>query len=823
MPIDSFNICDLVDIKDLKPLFEDFSAATGFTTGLLDQTSNKVLISSGWRNLCRNFHRAHSETALACQESNQALTSNLQTAGEVRIRQCRHGLMDGCTPIIIEGRHLATIFSGQVFFSPPDLRYFRYQAELCNYDTEAYLQALAEIPIISEEQLSAVLRFLALQATTVSKIGLANLHSQAQQRKIENQKALLSCLINSIPDLIFYKDRKGTYLGCNQAFTDFAGKPEEEIVGQTDFGLFDVETACFFREQDRAMLASGQARRNQEWGIYPDGRKVLLEALKAPFIGPNGQSLGLVGISRDITRLKNIEEQLAEERERLMVTLRSLGEGVIATDNNGGVVLINEVAEQLTGWSQQEATGRTVAEVFRILHEQTGQPCSTSVQRVLESGTVASPANSTVLISRDGIRRQITSSASPIRATAGNIIGTVLIFQDVTEQLQMEQTLHRVDKLESLGVLAGGVAHDFNNILTAIVGNISLASQMIEPEHKIQDLLATAEKASWRAKDLTQQLLTFAQGGHPIKETTSIATIIKDSSQFVLYGSPVACNFHMTEDLWLVEIDTGQISQVIQNLVLNARHAMPDGGCIDIFCDNVPAEEAGTRLQHPGKPHIRITVRDNGFGIPAKHLASIFDPYFSTKQEGSGLGLAIVHSIINKHDGYIEVQSEERTGTTFSIFLPVAPQTFTQNERQKTKPQQGSGTVMVMDDEECILELTQLILAHLGYQAVTVRDGAEAVERYRELQQNGEPLDAVIMDLTIPGGMGGKDAVQAILEIDPQAKAIASSGYSGDLIMSHFREYGFSGAISKPFRIETLAQILTEVIAETPTAANSGQ
>ncbi len=721
MPIDSFTIWDMVDIDDLKPLFEEFSAATDFSTGLVDQASNEVLISSGWRNLCRNFHRVHPESALACQDSNQLLTKNLQTAGEVRIAQCPLGLMDGCTPIIIEGHHLANLFSGQALFSPPDFERFRRQANLYGYDERAYLDALAEIPVIREEQFIAALRYLSLLATTVSKIGLANLHSQNQQRKIENQKALLSSLINSIPDLIYYKNCESVYLGCNQAFADFAGKPAEDIVGQTDFDLFDEETACSYREQDQAMLGSGQTNRNQKWGTYPDGRKVRLEAVKAPYIGPTGQMLGLVGVNRDITRLKQAEDQLAEERQRLLVTLRSIGEGVIATDNNGSVVLINEVAEQLTGWSQREAADRTVAEVFRILNEQTGQPCATSVQRVLESGAMASPARDRVLMSRDGTRRQISSSASPIRTTAGNIISTVLIFQDISEKRHTEQALHRVDKLESLGVLAGGVAHDFNNILTAIVGNISLASKMIDPEHQIQNLLATAEKASWRAKDLTQQLLTFAQGGHPIKETISVASIIQDSSQFVLYGSPVACNFHTVEDLWLVDIDAGQISQVVQNLVLNARHAMSDGGCINISCDNVPAEKAGSYLKHPGKPHIRITVRDNGVGIPEKHLASIFDPYFSTKQEGSGLGLAIVHSIINKHDGYIEVQSREGAGTTFTIYLPVAVQSSMQVEPQKTRMEQGNGTIMVMDDEECLRELTQQVLTHLGPPRMVLR------------------------------------------------------------------------------------------------------
>ncbi|MEZ4483606.1 MAG: PAS domain-containing protein [Syntrophotaleaceae bacterium] len=657
----------------------------------------------------------------------------------------------------------------------------------------------------------------------MAKIGLASLHSHAQQRRIENQKALLDCLINSIPDLIFYKDRAGVYLGCNRAFAERLNRTEQEIVGHTDFDLFSETTACDLREKDRGMLASGQAKGYQEEIRYPDGRQAVVEIIKAPYIGPAGQVLGLVGISRDITRLKEVEKEQAAERELLLVTLRSLTEGVIATDNNGRVLLINEVAEQLTGWQQRESSGRAVAEIFRILNQETGQPCATSVQRVLDSGTAASSESDTVLVSRDGKRRQIVSSAAPIRNGAGSIIGTVLVFRDVSDQLRMEQTLKRVDKLESLGVLAGGVAHDFNNILTAIVGNITLASQLLEPEHQTQELLATAEKASWRAKDLTQQLLTFAQGGHPLKETSSIASIIKDSSRFVLYGSAVSCHMEIPDDLWLVEVDTGQISQVIQNLVLNARHAMPSGGHIDIVCRYVPAAEAGSYLQLPGKPHIRITVQDNGVGIPARHLASIFDPYFSTKQEGSGLGLAIVHSIITKHEGYIEVQSEPGQGTLFTIFLPATDQDSVKNQAQEAGLRRGSGRVMVMDDEKSLLEVTERVLKHLGYETVTARDGAEAVARYRELHRLGEPLDAVIMDLTIPGGMGGKDAMQAILEIDPEAKAIASSGYSGDPIMSQFRDYGFSGAICKPFRIDDLARLLADIIAEPPSASNSGQ
>ncbi|MCJ7600412.1 MAG: ATP-binding protein, partial [Desulfobulbaceae bacterium] len=363
------------------------------------------------------------------------------------------------------------------------------------------------------------------------------------------------------------------------------------------------------------------------------------------------------------------EDDLQKETEKLSVTLRSIGDGVIATDFNGRVVLINKIAETLTGWRQEEAAGKLLGEVFNIINEKTRNPCVNPVDKVISSGRIIGLANHTALIARDGTERSIADSGAPIFDRESRIIGVILVFRDITDQLRMEEELLKVKKLESVGVLAGGIAHDFNNILAAILGNINLASLFIKPEdEKVHDLLKEAEKASLRARDLTQRLLTFAKGGDPVKKTASIAEIIKDTAGFVLRGSNVRCEYHISQDLWPVEVDASQMSQVIQNIILNAKQAMPAGGVIDVSCENFVKDKNQILPLHAGE-YVKISITDKGIGIADTLLEKIFDPYFTTKQTGSGLGLAIAHSIVMKHDGYILVKSRQGAGTTFTIYL----------------------------------------------------------------------------------------------------------------------------------------------------------
>jgi PAS domain S-box-containing protein len=528
-----------------------------------------------------------------------------------------------------------------------------------------------------------------------------------------------------------------------------------------------------------------------------------------------GKPVRMVGAMIDITARKQAEEALAAEKERLAVTLRSIGEGVITTDTAGRIVLMNEVAENLTGWTQAEILHGTLDEVFHVVDDRTGLPSESPVQQVLRTNEIVKFAHHLRLKRRDGKMRLITACAAPIRDKSGAIIGVVLVFGDVTEKQKMEEELLKATKLEAVGLLAGGIAHDFNNLLTAIMGNIALAKMLTDPEEMLFERLSDAEKASLRARDLAQQLLTFAKGGVPIKRMTSIPELLKDTVHFALRGSNIRSEFSISPDLWPVEIDDGQITQVIQNLVINAQQAMQEGGIIRVEAENITVRSDRERsLPLKKGNYVRIVIQDKGIGIRKEHLDKIFDPYFTTKQTGSGLGLTTSYSIIKKHDGNITVESEWGKGTTFSLYLPAQPLgTPSKEVAEKTMPA-GSGKVLVMDDEEIVREVAGNLLEHIGYQVGLAGEGAEAIEIYKEAIASGRPFDAVIMDITVPGGMGGKETLQRLIEIDPKVKAIVSSGYSNDPIMADYSKYGFKGVIAKPYKLATLNQTLRRIIEE---------
>jgi len=383
---------------------------------------------------------------------------------------------------------------------------------------------------------------------------------------------------------------------------------------------------------------------------------------------------------------------------------------------------------------------------------------------------------------------------------------------DITDRKRMEKEMLRAQKLESLGVLAGGIAHDFNNLLTGILGNISLARMHLDPGGKAYERLEGAEKASERARDLTQQLLTFSKGGAPVRKTASITQLIMDSAGFVLRGSNVRCDFSLADDLWPVSVDQGQISRVINNLVINACQSMPDGGTINVCGENYTTLPGDLLPLKEGRC-VRISISDQGMGISEENLQKIFDPYFTTKQKGSGLGLATVYSILKNHDGYVEVESKEGTGTVFTIYLPASenvPEVEMKSEEKKM-PVPGMGRILVMDDDEMIREIASEILHYLGYDVVVCGDGSEAVDLYRVAKESEKPFNAVIMDLTVAGGMGGREAMVKLLEIDPQVKGIVSSGYSNDPILARYRDYGFCAVMAKPYNVENFTEIVQKL------------
>jgi signal transduction histidine kinase len=385
-----------------------------------------------------------------------------------------------------------------------------------------------------------------------------------------------------------------------------------------------------------------------------------------------------------------------------------------------------------------------------------------------------------------------------------NVDLILAVARDISERKRMQDELVKAQRLESLGVLAGGIAHDFNNILTGILGNISLLLHQLGPSSDFADRLESCEKAAIRASELTQQLLTFARGGAPVRKLMDPRTLIRESAIFVLRGSQIGCEIELAEDLWSIKADAGQINQVLHNILINAMQAMSNGGVIGITGVNEQVS-SGNLLHLPAGDYLRIDIKDQGCGISQEDLPKIFDPYFSTKSEGTGLGLASVYSVVKKHGGAIDVSSTVGTGSIFTIFLPaVSGERPAEIAAAGKNRLTGSGRILIMDDEQIIRDVATVILKSAGYQVESCNDGKEAVDRYRRRFETDTAFDVVIMDLTVPGGMGGKEAARLILEIDPNAVLIVSSGYSNDPVIANFRQYGFRGAVVKPFSVTTL-------------------
>lgn len=515
-------------------------------------------------------------------------------------------------------------------------------------------------------------------------------------------------------------------------------------------------------------------------------------------------------LNQEVGLRKKAELQLQSEKEFFAVTLKSIGDAVLTTDKDGILVFINRVAEDVLGVKLEEAKGSHYNNVL-TLQDNMGISFD-PFQKVISSKKNFEKSRGSVLKSKSGQEHQISFKISPIYDRDSQILGTVMVFQDISHILHLEDERLRKEKLESIGLLAGGIAHDFNNILTAILNHIIMVKSCMHSDDNSLGKMESAQKACLRARRLTQQLLTFSKGGAPIKEATSMAELIEDTIAFTLRGSNVVSSLDISSGLWPANVDPGQISQVLENLVINSAQAMPSGGKIDIEANNITLGSSSDLHLSAGK-YVKIVVRDNGCGIDDDSLKKIFDPYFTTKKTGTGLGLATTYSIIKNHGGHIQVFSETGSGTEFTIYLPAASDSLVRGS--SACPEEfalGKGRILVLDDDEEILEVVREVLDLLGYDAVLVADGKAVIEEYKKASEQGSPYDLVIVDLTIPGGMGGLEAIQRIQEVDPQVRAVVSSGYSQDPVMANYREYGFAGVLAKPYTIHELGTLLRNLL-----------
>lgn len=517
-------------------------------------------------------------------------------------------------------------------------------------------------------------------------------------------------------------------------------------------------------------------------------------------------------LQREVQERKIAEEALRAGEEKYRTLFEGATNPITILDKDGVLLMINPAGADLLNLSPQSCIGKSIFELI----PKADRSRLDIVQKVVDTGKEASVEN---LVELQSGPRWFLSVYQPILDISGRTYGVQIISYDISSRKQMEEEVLKSKKLESIGTLAGGIAHDFNNLLSVILGNLSLAQQEDVEPVRTYKFLKEAEKASLRAKDLTSRLITFSNGGEPVKKAASVEGLIKELILTSFSDSGVDWDISIPEDLSMVEMDKGQVKQVIHNIIINAVEAMNGKGTVRVYGKNIMIPENNSQPLNPGK-YVKISIKDQGVGIPEENLSKIFDPYFSTKgtgtRKGMGLGLSVCNSIIKKHDGWIAVESELGMGTTVIIFLPASDKDLegpeSKYESDADEPSIGRGKVLLMDDEEMIRDLATHVLRQLGYCALVCKDGKEAIELYKKAKASQEPFDAIILDLTNQFGMGGKETMQKILEIDPQAKGIVSTGYSNNPILGRFRDYGFCGVLIKPYTITELSKVLHEVI-----------
>jgi PAS domain S-box-containing protein len=647
-------------------------------------------------------------------------------------------------------------------------------------------------------------------------------------------------------DLICEVSQHGVYT--------YVSPNHREILGYRARDLLGLNFAALIHEDDVApvvdqfsecivsnipFVASFRLRHRDGGWRWVEVSAKPLAAVTAPGARPyEGQA---IFVYRDVTERRQTQRALFTEAERLKVTLASIADGVISTDLAGGIVEINEAALQLTGLKEEELAGTPLSDHIEFLDEMTRQAVRSPVIRALTEGVPCNLPLSghTLLRTKAGVEFAVAGAAAPIR-DQHELAGAVLIFRNITERRRTEQELLKLSKQESLGQLAGRIAHDFNNLLTVILGNLSLTKILLDPGDAAMRRLADTEKACLRAKDLTRQLLAFARGGVPVKKPVTLEPIVRESTRLILQDSSVAYKLTWPEPLPAVNADAEQLHQLLYELLTNATQASPAGGTIHIRGESAEIEDGSPIPLAPGQ-YVRLSVRDEGLGIPEPHLPRIFEPFFTTKENARGLGLATCFLIARNHEGFITVDSAPGEGAAFSLYLPVqvapaaaldaqdAPWTPPPAPRRVSTIDESNGAaaaplpslirrgqacrVLVMDDEAPICELAAELLSREGYEVGTASDGEDAIRQYAAAKELGHPYDVVILDLTVRGGLGGRAALTGLAEIDPDVRAIVSSGYSQDPIMSRYREFGFCGVVSKPYSVSELSHEIEQAIA----------
>ncbi|OQX19937.1 MAG: hypothetical protein BWK76_02895 [Desulfobulbaceae bacterium A2] len=675
----------------------------------------------------------------------------------------------------------------------------RAAVEYIRHKVDQMLQVLGTIPLRPEElddntllQLDPIGIISDSFAQILEHLRMTNLNLTAARDEIK-------AIFDSVGGGIMVLDQDMRVVAYNHRMKEIFFPAEALILGRPCGEILcrrEDNEECILRQA----LIHGKTLRRSPWEF----RDSSYEVVATPVAGQDDQER-LVVLYLDISERRRMEIALRESEERYRDLFENATDLIQSVGPDGRLIFVNRAWCDTLGYDEGEIAALDPA---AIIHPDWRESYHRCLQELFQSG--GQHAMELVLLARNG--REITvEGVAGCRMRDGKAVATRCIFRNVTEQRRLQQELLQRQKLESVGVLAGGIAHDFNNLLTAVTGNLSLLRSMGHPGDAFDPLVREMEDAARRAQSLTRQLLTFAKGGTPVKKVHSPLALVQQVANFTVRGSRSRIEVLCDEPIWPVEVDGDQICQVMQNLVLNASQAMPAGGVITLTLANCVLTQQTGRTLAPGN-YVRITVQDTGCGIAPEYLDRIFDPYFSTRAGGSGLGLAVCYTIIKKHKGGLTAASTPGSGSTFTVYLPAVPGRETPQAPAGHTPSRGRGKVLLMDDEPAILKVTRQMLLHLGYTVETARHGDEALQCFLNAWQAGSPHDICILDLTIPGGLGGLEVMERLRTLAPQVKAIVSSGYAEGQIMAEYRQYGFTAVLPKPYTMDTLSELLGSLL-----------
>ncbi len=618
---------------------------------------------------------------------------------------------------------------------------------------------------------------------------LSALHEQIEQ---------LSALVAVAEPLVVIQD--GRFVFQNRAFIDMSTYSPDELEA-VDFAHYvHPEDRAAMMEAYQCAMAGGELPSSFEFRtVIPNG------GIRRYRLRPRaGRWHGRPAILSPVAELR--PNPAGELKCEPMLDTVSAGVCEIEVDS-GRFLRVNDRLCEMLGYTRGELMSM---QPFAIVAPEYRDAAGERRGRALRGLPFAQPVEYR-LIGNHGIELWAQITSRVIHHDDGTL-STIEIMQDISEDKRREAETRRVEKLESLGVLAGGIAHDFNNLLTAILGNATIGRRRAGDAGRVALVFDEIEQACTRAANLTQQLLTFSRGGAPIKRITSIADTLSECASLALRGSHARCAFEISEGLWSVDVDEGQIGQVITNLALNADQAMPEGGVVTLVAGNLELAKDSPLPLAAGR-YVHIEVVDRGVGISPDHLSSIFDPYFTTKQDGRGLGLATAHSIMQRHGGHITVDSEPGAGTTVHLYLPASEDEAPAAPPRRPKTShRGSGRILLMDDEDVVRDLGERLLQTLGYQATAVADGDQAIATFAAAREAGAGFDGVILDLTVSGGRGGKSTLDELRRLDPELRALVMSGYYNDPVLADPTAYGFRLALTKPFTLDQMGTALRELL-----------